>query len=261
MTPTLKADLENGRLAATIADIAEAAGALTLKWWRSSPDVIWKADSSPVTEADRAAEILILEALEQNWPGIITVAEEQAERDGKPASVPETFWLIDPLDGTRGFVKGGENYTVNIALIHRGEPVAGVVSAPALRRTWQSAGVGRGAFVRDWGGEWSPIRVRARPEIAQAVVSHSLSPAEADALVARFGCGGWLASDSSIKFCLVAEGRCDLYPRDGSINEWDTAAGQAVLEAAGGHVTTLDGARLTYGKPGLVNPGFLATGA
>lgn len=260
MTHALEIDLASGALAEIIADIAEEAARLILPYWRSNTAVETKADASPVTEADRAAEALILKRLREHWPEVEAVAEEAAAADGVPAAVGDWFWLIDPLDGTRGFVQGRESFTVNIALIHGVAPVAGVVTAPALGVTWASTAPGKGAVRRALGEVWRSIQVRDRPADGIALVSHSISDEEAQRLAARHGCSRWQGTDSSLKFCMIAEGRFDAYPRLGPTNEWDTAAGQAVLEAAGGRVLGADGLRLAYRKPGFLNGAFTALG-
>lgn len=257
----LETDLASGRLAEVIADIAEEAARLILPYWRADTAVETKADASPVTEADRAAEALILSRLAEHWPQVEAVAEEAVAADGAPPSVGAWFWLIDPLDGTKGFVQGRESYSVNIALIHGDAPVAGVVTAPALGVSWRSAAPGQGALRRAFGEPWRPIRVRERPADAVALVSHSISDEDARRLAARNGCIQWQGMDSSLKFCLIAEGRFDAYPRTGPTSEWDTAAGQAVLEAAGGRVLAEDGRPLAYRKPSFLNGPFSAIGA
>ena len=257
----LETDLASGRLAEVIADIAEEAARLILPYWRADTAVETKADASPVTEADRAAEALILSRLAEHWPQVEAVAEEAVAADGAPPSVGPWFWLIDPLDGTKGFVQGRESYSVNIALIRDDAPVAGVVTAPALGISWRSAAPGQGALRRAFGEPWRPIRVRERPADAVALVSHSISEDDARHLAARNGCIQWQGMDSSLKFCLIAEGRFDAYPRTGPTSEWDTAAGQAVLEAAGGRVLAEDGRPLAYGKPSFLNGPFSAIGA
>jgi len=269
-TNTLALDLESGALALAIAEIAEEAARLILPYWRSNTAVETKSDDSPVTQADRAAEALILERLAALYPGVQTVAEEAVAANGAPASAEDWFWLIDPLDGTKGFVRGGEAFTVNIALMHAGYPVAGVVTAPATATTWRTDTPGGGAFRRQYGeqqegethagAEWRPIKVRDRPQEGMALLSHSVTDEEAARLAARHGCTRWQGTDSSLKFCLIAEGRFDAYPRSGPTSEWDTAAGQAVLEAAGGRVLADDGQRLAYGKPKFLNGPFVAMG-
>lgn len=266
----LERDLKSGALALTLAEVAEEAARLILPYWRAGTAVETKSDDSPVTQADRAAEALILERLAAAYPGVQTVAEEAVSESGAPASAEDWFWLIDPLDGTRGFVRGGEAFTVNIALMHAGYPVAGVVTAPATSTTWRTDRPEGGAFRRQFGAlqageahageDWRPIRVRDRPQEGLALLSHSITDEEAARLAARHGCTRWQGTDSSLKFCLIAEGRFDAYPRSGPTSEWDTAAGQAVLEAAGGRVLADDGQPLSYGKPRFLNGPFVAMG-
>jgi 3'(2'), 5'-bisphosphate nucleotidase len=260
MSNRLTDDLASGRLTEVLADIAEDAARAILPWWRTGVVAEAKADESPVTQADREAEALILARLEALYPGVQTVAEEAVAADGAPAATEDWFWRIDPLDGTRGFVEGRESFTVNIALIHKGAPVAGVVTAPATATTWRSAAPGGGAFRRRFGEVWQAIKVRNRPASPMAVMSHSMTDVEAERLASRHGCVQWQGTDSSLKFCLIAEGRFDAYPRTGPTSEWDTAAGPAVLEAAGGRVMAEDGQPLRYGKSCFANGGFVALG-
>lgn len=249
---------ETGR---RFAEICEAASRIILPFWRAGTTADLKADDSPVTEADTRAEAFILERLAAAFPGLPVVAEEGHAAGDSPGDLPDRFVLVDPLDGTRGFVRGREAFTVNIGLIEGGRPVAGAIAAPASGLVWFTDG--RGAARRGF-GDPNATRVRARksPEDALAVVSHSLSDEAAERLAARHGCSRWLALDSSLKFCLVAQGHADAYPRPGRIMEWDTAAGEAILLAAGGRVVGEDGKPLTYGKieSGFTHHGFLATG-
>lgn len=256
----LQTDLESGRLAEVIVEIAEAAADVIRPYWRSGIQPDHKPDNSPVTEADRAAEALILARLEAEWPGIQVVAEERCSDQGVPSVAESWFWLIDPLDGTRGFVQGREAFTVNIALVHDGLVVAGAVVAPATQISWRTGGKGQGALRRHGDEAWHPIHVRERPQEPVAILSHSLSDAEAERLAHRHGCTHWQALDSSLKLCLIAEGRFDAYPRTGPTSEWDIAAGHAVLQAAGGRVITEDGTALRYGKAGFLNGAFTALG-
>lgn len=260
MSNRLTADLASGALTEALADIAEDAARVILPYWRSGVVAERKGDDSPVTQADREAEALILARLAAAYPNIQAVAEEAASADGLPAEAANWFWLIDPLDGTRGFVEGRESYTVNIALIRDGAPVAGVVVAPATATTWRSVAPGKGAERRRFGEGWQTIRVRQRPDAPTALLSHSMSDEEARRLASRHGCVQWQGTDSSLKFCLIAEGRFDAYPRSGPTSEWDTAAGQAVLEAAGGRVIAEDGKPLAYGKSCFANGAFVALG-
>ncbi len=260
MTSRLTDDLASGALAEALADIAEDAARVILPYWRNGVTAETKADASPVTQADREAEALILARLAERYPDVQAVAEEQVAAGEGPGELGEWYWLIDPLDGTRGFVEGRESYTVNIALIRGDTPVAGVVTAPATQTTWRSGQPTGGAFRRRFGEGWQAIKVRERPAAPMALLSHSMTDEEARRLASRHGCVEWQGTDSSLKFCLIAEGRFDAYPRTGPTSEWDTAAGQAVLEAAGGRVMGEDGQRLRYGKPAYGNGPFVAMG-
>ena len=244
-----------------ICAIAHDAGVVIMDHYEKGATVEQKADSSPVTAADRDAEALITRALAAIDPSIPLIAEEAAAAGLAPTEGGERFWLVDPLDGTKEFIRHSGEFTVNIALIEHGEPVVGVVHAPALRETY--AGV-RGGPVWLTRGD-APVRAiaaRAVPEEGAVVVS-SRSHGDRDRLAALMG-GMPVAAHrtigSSLKFCVLAAGEGDLYPRYGPTSEWDTAAGHAVLAAAGGSVNTLDGAPLRYGKEGFRNPEFIARG-
>ncbi len=227
-----------------------------------------KADASPVTAADRAAEAVILRHLAAIAPDTPVVAEEAASA-GRLPDVGSEFFLVDPLDGTREYVKGGADFTVNIALIRDGAPVAGIVYAPATGELYAAtADIGAVAMkvARDRPGPPRPIHVRIPKAALDVVASKSHRTPETDAYIARYEVGGLVSAGSSLKFCTVAEGAADLYPRMGTTMQWDTAAGDAVLRAAGGKVVTLDGRPLPYGPgaaPGLAawqNPWFIAAG-
>jgi 3'(2'), 5'-bisphosphate nucleotidase len=261
MTPSIESDLASGRLVEVLAQIAEEAAQVILPYWRTGAVVETKSDNSPVTLADRAAEALILKRLKAEWADVDFVAEEDSAVNGIPPQVGEWFWLIDPLDGTKGFIQGRECFTVNIALVRGEAVVAGVVNAPATGVTWATTVPGQGAQRRAVGEVWHSIEVRDRKEGRVALLSHSVTDDEAARLATRYNCTEWQAMDSSIKFCLIAEGRYDAYPRTGPTCEWDTAAGQAVLEAAGGRVMGMDGQALTYRKPGFRNGVFTAIAA
>jgi 3'(2'), 5'-bisphosphate nucleotidase len=241
--------------------LAAKAGEIILRYYEGGTEVRQKADASPVTEADEAAEVLIVDALRRLTPDIPVVAEELVAGGRTPEIGSGPFWLVDPLDGTKEFISRNGEFTVNIALIEGERPTLGVVSAPAVGRMWWGI-VGEGAWCSGPGGKTRPIRARTRPaQGAIAVASRSHADAETEAFLDKEGVAERISSGSSIKFCLLAEGRADLYPRFGPTMEWDTAAGHAVLLAAGGHVTTPDGAPFLYRKPGFRNPGFIATGA
>ncbi len=221
-----------------------------------------KADGSAVTEADQAAEALIEAGLAALAPEVPRIAEEAAAAGRAPAGAARMF-LVDPLDGTREFVARNGEFTVNIALVEDGAPVLGIVVAPALKRAWRAA-EGR-AEVCDVGGAWRPIRVRPRPpEGADVLVSRSRVDAAVDRWLQQQAVRRRVPMGSSLKFCRIAEGAADLYPRFGPTCAWDTAAGQAVLEGAGGTVLTLAGARLSYDAldpaKGYRNESFVASG-
>ena len=245
-----------------LAEICEEASALILPFWRAQVAVDHKADSSPVTEADHAAEALILKRLAAKFPRVPVVAEEECAKDGAPAKAPKLYFLVDPLDGTKGFLRGTEAFTVNIGLVENGKAVAGAVAAPASGLVWFTAE--GGAFKRKFGETAArAIKVREKPAGGGlALLSHPGAAHPPNRIAAKYGCTDWRGMDSSVKFCLIAEGLADVYPRPGRTMEWDTCAAQAVLEAAGGRVITEANEPLGYGKAdrGFDNPGFLALG-
>ena len=258
---------------ATLKMIAERAGKIILAYYVEGEEieVRQKDDASPVTEADEAAETFILGALNTLTPDIPVVAEEAMAAGEEPVIEGNRFWLVDPLDGTKEFISRNGEFTVNIALIEDGQPVAGVVHAPAMAMTW--AGVcgdeddgGKGAGQAVFAETDKPvmdIRTREIPDDGAVVVASRRhgSGAELEDFLSRFKVAETVNAGSSLKFCLVASGRADLYPRLGRTMEWDTAAGHAVLLAAGGQVYTLDDEPLDYGKPGFENPNFYALGS
>jgi 3'(2'), 5'-bisphosphate nucleotidase len=248
---------DHGGLVDQLADAAREAGEAILEIVRRGFEVEAKQDRSPVTEADRAAELVILAALARAAPGVPVIAEEEVAAGRIPAH-DDTYFLVDPLDGTKEFVRGGDDYTVNIGLIEQGLPRLGVVFAPATG-VLHGGIVGQGAWVDDGGGR-RPIRTRERGEQITAVASKShLNQATIDYLEAAVGTCGYVSVGSSLKFCIVAEGRADIYPRASPTSEWDTAAGHAVLLAAGGIVDGPDGRPLRYGKRAFLNRAFVAT--
>lgn len=259
--------INHGTLLARFAAIAAEAGARIVEIRARPHDVTAKADGSPLTEADLAADAVIAAGLPSAAPGIAVVSEEDAARVAP--SPGASFILVDPLDGTREFLGPSGEFTVNIALIEAGRPVCGVVYAPALGRIWRgAAGLGAEMAVLPPGAdpkraEWRPIRARPRPAADwTAVASRSHMDPETEFYLARLPIGEHRAIGSSLKFCLLAEGVADVYPRFGPTMEWDTAAGQAVLEAAGGRVETPEGAAFSYGKAqaGFRNGPFIAWG-
>lgn len=239
-----------------VIDAARAAGDAVLDVYRRGPSVRTKADGFPVTDADERSQEIILGRLAHIAPGIQVVAEELEHNEHSDG----TFWLVDPLDGTKEFLSKNGEFTVNIALIEDHLPVLGVVLAPARQRLFAAA-PGTGPLLDDGAGRRS-IAARTVPSEGGIVVS-SRSHGDAAALE-RFTAGRRVAASvsagSSLKFCLVATGDADFYPRFGRTMEWDTAAGDAILRAAGGRVTDLAGEQLAYGKPGYENPHFVAWG-
>ena len=251
--------MEEAALVTACIVAARAAGAEILKLVAGGFEVETKSDLSPVTACDRAAEAIILAALAAAAPGVPVIAEEEVAAGRIPAH-GDTYFLVDPLDGTKEFVRGGDDYTVNIGLIVGQAPRLGVVYQPAIDRLWAGL-VGEGAFVEDSDGVRSAIAVRPLGTARAAVASKShFTQATADYLEQAIGACGHVAVGSSLKFCSVAEGLADIYPRLSPTSEWDTAAGHAVLLAAGGRVDGLDGGPLTYGKTAFLNRGFVATG-
>jgi 3'(2'),5'-bisphosphate nucleotidase len=226
-----------------------------------------KDDGSPVTIADRNAEAIILERLARAFPDIPVLAEEEAAA-GRIPELGRRFFCVDPLDGTRGFIQRNGEFTVNIGLIEDGAPVAGVIYAPDSKLLYYGAR-GGGAFRVRGEGVAEPIRPRPRPASGlTAVGSRSHASHGSAQKGAHLGIAQFVPSSSSLKFCLVAEGTADLYPRHGQTAEWDTAAGQAILEAAGGRVMALDEegretGPLAYGKIDrrFLNPHFIAWGS
>ncbi len=253
-----------------LADIAWQAGEIVLRHYADIKiDTRRKADRSPVTAADEETERFILERLAQIAPGVPVIAEEEASAGRTPA-LAHRFFLVDPLDGTKEFLNRNGEFTVNIGEIEDGAPICGVVYAPAKQRLF-IGDVACGAFE-------IATRAGARPDFSQAhairarkapsdglvaVASRSHRDAKTDEYLAHYPVKAFVTAGSSLKFCLVAAGEADIYPRHGRTMEWDTAAGHAVLAAAGGSVKTLDGQPLVYGKAAgqFANPFFVARGS
>jgi 3'(2'), 5'-bisphosphate nucleotidase len=240
-------------------DLAEQAGAAILSIRARDYKILQKADSSPVTEADQAAEAIIVAGLRAATPDIPVVAEEEVAA-GRFTVATEACWLVDPLDGTREFTAGKDEFVVNVGLVRDGRVALGAVFIPALGELFTGI-VGTGAWKRDRNGT-AAIHTRAPPEAGLTVVASRLhgDSARLDGFLAGRKIERLLNFGSALKFCRVAEGVADLYPRFGRTMEWDTAAPQAVLEAAGGRVTGLDGSPLRYCKPGWENPHFIGWG-
>lgn len=226
-----------------------------------------KADQTPVTDADERSQAVLLEAAARLMPGVAVVSEEMAMR---PARLPDVFILIDPLDGTREFVNGSDEYTVNLAVVHHRTPAAGIVAVPAAGVIYRGR-AGRGADRVAMSPEGTvadpstaaPVRVRPRPLAgAVAAVSRSFLDPASVALLDRLGVGQRVPCGSALKFCRIAEGGADIYPRLARTREWDVAAGHAVVAAAGGAVTRPDGSALLYGNAAgdYAVPAFVAVG-
>lgn len=265
MTP-----LEHERLVRALLPSVLEAGAIEMHYYRAGVAIERKADASPVTAADREAEAVLLAALARIAPGVPVVAEEAVARDAPPP-VSDAFFLVDPLDGTREFINQRDEFTVNVALVQSGKPVFGMVFAPALGDLCVTLGPARAghalvaahAAAEASAVDFADIRTRQPDrEALIAVASRSHGAVDADRFLARYRVAQRRNAGSSLKFCLLARGEADIYPRIGPTMEWDTAAGHAVLAAAGGSVTELDGAPLVYGKvdQGFLNPGFVAWG-
>jgi 3'(2'), 5'-bisphosphate nucleotidase len=258
------------RAAAALTDAAAKAGAAIMTHYAGPTEVELKDDASPVTSADRDSEIIILKALEALAPDIPVISEETSVNRKSPLG--PLFFLVDPLDGTKEFIKKRTDFTVNIALIEEGRPRFGLVYAPA--RSLLAVTVADGVAVEAElapdaaGAELSALeqtRLHARaadPKGLTALVSLSHLDPDTETFLKDLNIAEQSAAGSSVKFLEIARGKADVYPRFGPTMEWDTAAGQAVLEAAGGHVFDTDGARLRYGKTenGLRNPSFIAWG-
>lgn len=251
----------------TLARLALAAGKEIMRVYRTDFSVERKHDNSVLTEADGLAEEIILKGLSEAEPDLQVIAEESVAG----GHIPEhgaRFALVDPLDGTKEFVAKNGEFTVNIAIIEHGRPVMGVVYAPALQRlfvadgpshAWQAKAAPDGPVPK----KREPLRIRPAPaEGLTAVASKSHRSPETDTWLAKYDVANIAGAGSALKFCLVAAGEADVYPRLGRTMEWDTAAGQAVVEAAGGRVLTLEGTPLLYGKRerGYDNPNFVVYG-
>ena len=252
--------MNDDKLLAPLLDIARAAGQAIMRVYATEFTVEKKEDKSPVTEADYAAHQVIVADLKRITPDLPVLSEESADILFAERRRWDSYWLVDPLDGTKEFINKNGDFTVNIALIQNGMPVVGVVYVPVTGMSYYGS-VGVGAFKRDQDGQASPIKVRklveGRP--VKVVASRSHRGELLDGYLAKLGPHETVSRGSSLKFCLVAEGLADVYPRLGPTSEWDTGAGHAVLLAAGGQVIGMDGKPLPYNsKESLLNPHFIA---
>ena len=246
-------------LTAAVLPIIARAGEAIMAVYDSEFAVERKHDNSPLTPADLESQRIILQGLAELTPDVPVLSEESAQAPWIERQSWSRLWVVDPLDGTREFVKRNGEFTVNIALIVDHEPVLGLIGVPASRVAYWG-GVGLGSYVQRPGTAASAIRVSARPATPVRVAgSRSHASPQTTAYLGMLGPHVLQSVGSSIKFCLIAEGKADLYPRFGPTSEWDTAAGQAILEAAGGHVTRFDGHRLRYNcRESVINGDFLA---
>ena len=247
------------------------AGRIEMAYFAAGVMVETKADTTPVTIADHEAEAVLTEGLHRAAPGIPVIAEE-AVAAGRVPTTGHAFFLVDPLDGTRAFIKGSPEFTINIGLISDGVPVFGLIYAPALSSMYLTTTESESAYcylptnalVSSFSEcRFERLRTRApEPGALRALTSRSRPSEISDAFLQRAGVSDAQPTGSSLKFCLIAQGRADLYARFGPTNEWDTAAGQAILTAAGGAVVTMDGQALSYGKTEtrFLNPQFIAWG-
>ncbi len=252
---------DSRKLLPAVLDAVAKASTAILEVYATGHEVEYKADESPITRADRAAHEILARKLARLAPGIPVLSEEaEAAHAFAVRGAWSELWLVDPLDGTKEFIGRNGEFTVNVALIRDHRPVLGVVAAPALGLTYYAA-EGHGAFRVQGKHGPEPIRVRPAADPLVVVGSRSHRGDSLDGLLAKLGPSQLRPMGSALKFCLVAEGSADFYPRLGPTSEWDTAAAQAVLEVAGGAVTTVDGAPLRYNlRDTLLNPHFIAFG-
>jgi 3'(2'), 5'-bisphosphate nucleotidase len=245
-------------LAEALMPIVGRASAAIMQIYDGAFAVQRKDDNSPLTLADLESQRIIIEGLKHITPGIPILSEESAAAPWAERQTWRELWVVDPLDGTREFVKRNGEFTINIALIVQHEPLLGVVCAPAQKLTyWGIAGTG--AFTRAHDSETRAIHTAPPQQPLRVLGSRSHESPQTAAYLARLGPHVVSGVGSSLKFCLLAEGGAELYVRFGATSEWDTAAGQAVLEAAGGHVTRMDGHRLRYNcRESLINGDFVA---
>ncbi|KEF31628.1 3'(2'),5'-bisphosphate nucleotidase [Marinobacter nitratireducens] len=239
--------------------VADEASEKVLHIYQSDFQVAYKEDRSPITAADTASHEIIVKGLRNISHDIPVLSEEGKSIPWEERKHWRRFWLVDPIDGTKEFTQRNGEFTVNIAMIEDGEPVMGVVIAPALKEAFWGV-VGEGAHKRDRTGRVYRIRTAEPKAEKRVVASKNHLNEETKAFIAKLGDHELVQAGSSLKFCRVAEGHADIYPRIGPTSEWDTAAAQAVLVAAGGSVKQLDGSPVVYGKENVLNPNFVASG-
>ncbi|MBS3805602.1 MAG: 3'(2'),5'-bisphosphate nucleotidase CysQ [Oleiphilaceae bacterium] len=242
-----------------VLNIADKASQRVLEIYKTDFEVEFKDDKSPLTAADIASHDIIEAGLRALTPDIPILSEESANAPWSERSNWTRFWLVDPIDGTKDFTKRSGEFTVNIALVENGEPVLGVVTAPALGDAYWGI-KGEGAWKRDSSDQVRRIHVVAPPEQKRVVASKNHLNDETREFIESLGKHKLVQAGSSLKFCRIAEGEADIYPRIGPTCEWDTGAAHAVLNAAGGKVETLAGEPLLYGKEDVFNPNFVASG-
>ncbi|MEZ5852064.1 MAG: 3'(2'),5'-bisphosphate nucleotidase CysQ [Hyphomicrobiaceae bacterium] len=269
--------IDHARLVADLLPAVLEAGAVEMAYYQGGVTVETKADASPVTAADKEAEVILVAALERAAPGIPVVAEE-AVAEGRIPDLGARFFLVDPLDGTREFINKRDEFTVNVALVDKGEPCFGIVYVPALGDLYVTLGDRKAAMARIAPQRPAPVAPRVafqsievrRPDMTAltAVASRSHASPETATYLDQYAIAARRDAGSSLKFCLIARGEADIYPRLGPTMAWDTAAGHAVLRAAGGCVTDIANRPLTYGRSAgetpldrLRNPHFVAWGA
>jgi 3'(2'), 5'-bisphosphate nucleotidase len=248
------------RLTTEVCDLATQAGEKIMDFYQGGAEVTWKEDASPLTSADSASHDFLVESIRSLTPEVPIISEESEEAAEGLIGHAKWFWLVDPLDGTKEFLKGTNEFTVNIALIEEGRPILGIVHAPALNVIYY--GVRNSGSWRK-NGNRAPVSTSARradPWRLSVVASKDHAGPLVGAMLNRLTSPQLQSMGSSLKFCLVAEGKADLYLRDLPTMEWDTAAAQCIVEAAGGGVYSLDGERLRYGKPGLKNGAIVTVG-
>lgn len=249
--------IPNHEMLHCVLDIAQQAGRAIMPFYQADHAVERKKDNSPVTEADIAAHHVIVQKLSEYFPAIPIISEESTSHD-----IPEDamqFWLVDPLDGTKSFMRGRDEFTVNIALIEDNRPIMGVIDVPAQQMSYYGI-AGQGAWRKSHTAPEESIQCAPLTKDVRAVVSLSHLDPQTERFLADYTVTEKVSAASSLKFCRVAENAADIYPRFGPTMEWDTAAGQAIVEAAGGEVITPDGEPFTYRKPELRNGAFIARG-